>query len=272
MVKKFFCFLSLALLSWADPLDDAVENLLGSEAYQLNQNFIHRLFKKKEGFYQDDQTLNYYAITKVLKDNGLLILNLAQPTDFSLGFKSKTKPIFLIRTINSVLSSIGYSYFTISRAKYYKDEIYLVFSLATERIVDPVIVLDELKKRGFIVDGVVREQSERWFYEVRLDQPIMTNATRLSSGDRLELKNISGEYWFELSNTGSLSIVKRNSKIGWSPRIVLYDKDLQILEIITQNDFAVSADVNIPPQTAFVMVTDLNNPSRLKNGITVTFN
>lgn len=273
MVKKFWFFILSIFTLHADSIDDIVLNIMGEHSYKINQNFVQRLFVDKDKFFldADQQKIDYYKITKTLKDNGLLYLGFKEPMEVNLNFSAKTKPIFLIRTINSILSSMGYSYFTIAKAKYTKDTIALTFSLTTEHGVAPEIVLSEFQKRGILALKVIRQNNVDWEYELEVISPSIANTTLLEHDSRLELKNISGEYWFAFKEAGIMSILKKNSKIGWSPRIVLYDKNLQILEILTQKEFAVSAEVNITNQMAFAMVTDLNNPSRLKSGITVTF-
>lgn len=254
----------------ADMIDEIVENLIGKDSYQTNQNFIKRIFAKKDNFYESGHP-NYFKITQVLKENGLMYLGFQEPLEVSISFKAKTRPIFLTRAINNILSSVGYSYFTISKARYIDGEVHLTFSLVTEHSVDPVIILAELKKRGITARKLIRKNRANWSYELEVINSSIINAVALKNNERLELKNIAGEYWLSVSKPGILSIMKKNTKIGWSPRIVFYDKDLQILEILTQKDFTASTNVNITGKTSFVMVTDLNNPARLKSGITVMF-
>ncbi len=274
MVRVLLLSLFLNLALYADSLDDIVLNIMGEKSYQINQNFVNRLFANKTKFVfaeGQDKQVDYYKVIKTLKDNGLLSLSLQKPTEIKIGFKAKTKPIFLTKAVSNVLSAIGYSYFTISKAKYTKGDMFLIFSLVAESGVDPEVVLSEFKKRGIEAIKVVRKSRSDWFYELKVSYSNIVNSTILKHDDRFDLKNISGEYWFSTSSAGMMSILKKDTRIGWSPRIVLYDKDLQILEIVTQNDFAASAEINITDETAFVMVTDLNNPARLKSGITVTF-
>lgn len=271
MVKILLAFCLFICPFKADVIDEIVENLIGKESYITNQNFIKRIFTKKENFYIKDDYPNYFKITQVLKENGLMYLGFQEPIEVSISFKAKTRPIFLTRAINNILSSVGYSYFTISRAKYSGGDVYLTFSLVAEHSVDPVIVLAELKKRGILAKKVVRKNRANWFYELEIVNSSIVNAVFLKNNERFELKNISGEYWLSVDRAGILSIMKKNTKVGWSPRIVFYDKNLQVLEILTQRDFAVSTDVNVTDKTSFIMITDLNNPARLKSGIAVTF-
>lgn len=271
MVKKLCCIVLLALFAWGDEVDESIKNFIGKESFYTNQNFINRLFKDKQKFYTSEHTLDHYAILKTLKDNGLLELVFKQPSEVRISFRAKTKPIFLTRTINNTLSSLGYSYFTVSKAQYAQNQSELTFLLVTEHIVDPVVMLNELKKRGIGASNVYRVNEFDWMYELEVQDWVIMNAVKLEKAGRLELKNISGEYWFETKQAGSLKITKKSTKIGWFPRIVLFDRNLQIIEIITQESMAKSTEINITDKTAFVMVTDLNNPARLKYGITVQF-
>lgn len=261
-----FCLMGL----FANALEESIQNFIGKEAFYTNQNFIKRLFKDEKKF--DNQNgVDYFLILKTLKDNGLLELVFSEPSELQITIKAKSKPIFLTRMINSTLSSIGYSYFTISKAKYDEGEVELTFSLVTEHILDPVIFLNELKKRGIMPIKVHRENLLHWEYELEIQKWVVLNSIALEKQARFEVKKISGEYWFDVKKAGVLNIKKKNPRIGWFPRIVLYDKNLKILEIITQNSFANESEIALNDNTAFVMVTDLNNPARLKYGLSVEF-
>lgn len=270
MVKLLALLLPFFL--FANALEEVLINMMGEKFYQINYNFVDRLFLKKPYLFQKSEgNIDYYKVIKVLKENGLLHLSFYKPTEIKIGFKARTKPILLTKAINNVLSTIGYSYFTISKAKYTNGNMFLTFFLVAENSIDPAVILGEFKKRGIEALRVVRKNQTDWLYELDMTYSKVIDSMPLQDNDHLEVKSISGEYWFATKKSGMISILKKNPKIGWSPRIVLFDKDLQILEIITQNDFTASVEVNITEKTAYLMVTDLNSPARLKNGIVVTF-
>ena len=62
---------------------------------------------------------NHKKILETLKNNGLLKLKFDSPKEVNIVFSSPTSPIFLLRTVNSVLASMGYSYFEIHYTLYY---------------------------------------------------------------------------------------------------------------------------------------------------------
>lgn len=270
MVRKIFFLLVLVGGLFGSEIEDYIRNFIGEQAYYTNQNFVKRLFKDKEKFIHEGK-VDDFSILKTLKDNGLLELVFSEPSELQITIKARSKPIFLTRVMNSTLSSIGYSYFTISKAKYEQGEIELTFSLVTEHILDPVIFLNELKKRGIVPLRVKRDSLLHWEYDLEIQNWVVLSAMPLSKQERFDVKKISGEYWFDVQTPGVLYVKKKNPRIGWFPRIVLYDKNLQILEIITQNSFASESEIVLNEKTAFVMVTDLNNPARLKYGLSVVF-
>ena len=270
MVRIICSILLVSTSLFCTALEDSIQNFIGEQAYYTNQNFIKRLFKDEKKFTPDGK-LDYFLILKTLKDNGLLELVFSEPSELQITLKAKSKPIFLTRVVNSTLSSIGYSYFTISKAKYDQGEVELTFSLVTEHILDPVVFLNELKKRGITPLKVRRDDLLHWQYDLEIEKWVVLDSRVLLKQERFEIKKISGEYWFDVKTPGVLYIKKKNTRIGWFPRIVLYDKNLRILEIITQNSFATESEIVLSEKTAFVMVTDLNNPARLKYGLSVEF-
>lgn len=271
MVRIILLIISMLGILHCNTLEECIQNFIGKQTFYTNQNFIKRLFKDEKKFITENG-VEYFSILKALKDNGLLELTFSEPSELQITIQAKSKPIFLIRAINGVLSSIGYSYFTISKAKYNEGEVELTFSLVTEHILDPVIFINELKKRGIVPIKVQRENLLHWNYELEIQKWIVLDSVVLNKQERFDIKKISGEYWFDIQAPGILHIKKKNTRIGWFPRIVLYDKNLKILEIITQNSFAIESEITLSENVAFVMVTDLKNPSRLKYGLSIEFN
>ncbi|ANV98082.1 hypothetical protein BBW65_04380 [Helicobacter enhydrae] len=271
MVRQIFWCLALCLFAFGQSLDEVVESFIGKESYQINSNFIKRLFANPQDFYSSEETLDYYRIAKVLKDNGLLELVFQKPREIRLNLSANTKPIYLIRTINSLLSSIGYSYFTIAYASYAQEVTNLVYSMVTEYTIDPVIMLNELDKRGLMVSDMHREDTGQWIYHLTLVKPVLSGAYSLKADEPLEFKNISGEYWFEIKELGTIEVGLQNPKLKWSPRVVMYDKDLQIVEVLAQTNLTNLFRIELKENVAFVLVTDFYNASRLKSGITAVF-
>ncbi|MBR2111549.1 MAG: hypothetical protein IJ950_01115, partial [Helicobacter sp.] len=82
------------------------------------------------------------------------------------------------------------------------------------------------------------------------------------------LRDVSGQYWLSLQTQGKIKI---SAQSKWYPRIVLYDRNLRILDSISSQDSKTSVSVKVPQGVSFVMITDGNNPMNLRNGINVEY-
>lgn len=268
VIKKLCLCLFVFGFVWGDVLDDKVRNLIGDRFYSLNKNFINRLFKDKDDFYDKD-VINIKKVVEILRDNGLIILKFDKPSDLNITFISQTTPIFLARSINSALSSMGYSYFAVSKAQYVEGVATITFSFSTEHALDPSIIISELNKRGYIFNDIKRKSITNWEYNLKLMEPRLANAKDIYPSDIVEVSEVSGEYWFALHDGGNMTIITKAR--DWRPRIVFYDKNLQIVDLITQNTPSHKVTFSLLDGVSFVMVSDIQNPANIKNGIRVEF-
>lgn len=268
VIKKVCLCLLLSSVIFGDTLDDKVRNLIGDRFYSLNKNFIDRLFKDKESFYEQD-IIDIKKVVEILKDNGLLILKFDKPSDLNITFVSQTTPILLARSINSALSSMGYSYFAVSQAQYVGGIATITFNFSTEHALDPSIIISELNKRGYIFNDIKRKSIKDWEYNLKLLEPKLASARDIFPTDVLEVAEVSGEYWFALHDSGNITIVTKAR--DWRPRIVFYDKNLQIVDLITQNTPVNKVAFSVLEGVSFIMVSDIQNPANVKNGIRIEF-
>ncbi len=257
-----FCF--------ADFVEDKIRNFIGEGPYKINKNFIDKIFQNRQAFFQDGMVDNK-KILENLKSNGLLNLRFDLPKEVNIIFSSHTSPIFLLRTINSVLASMGYSYFEVKKAQYDEGLTSIVFSFASEYMIDPLIVLEEMHKRGYIFNDVKKINDQAWEYDVTLVDSRLANAKNIEIGDSLELKEVSGEYWLQISEgSGNVSVIANNHE--WKPKIVFFDKNLQIIDILKKQTSINTIAFNILKDIRFILISDFQNPAVLKSGIKVEFN
>lgn len=269
MIKKIILSIVFCLsFLIADPIDDKIQNLIGTNSYNINKNFINRIFQNKDSFYNNGR-VDIKKLVNTLKENGLLILKFDEPSDLSTTFISQTSPIFLTRSINSTLSSMGYSYFSVSQAQYNDGSAKIMFTFSTEHAIDPSIIIDELYKRGFLVTDIKRNSITDWIYNIELFEPKLSRAKEIQAPDNISTYEVSGEYWFSIIGSGNVTITAKTK--NWRPRIVLYDKNLQIINLISQNSPTNKITFSILDGVQFIMVTDIQNPAIIKNGINIDF-
>ncbi|WP_104726147.1 hypothetical protein [Helicobacter felis] len=265
---RFYLLLGsfIALLS-GDLLDEKIKNLVGNRFYQTNKNFIARVFQNRRAFYIQDR-LQVKKVVDTLKENGLLPLKFGKPGMLYVSFQAKTSPLLLLKTTQAVLASMGYAYFMILEVNYKDSWSKAVFALKTEYALDPTLIATLFHKRGFIFADLKRDSLQNWSYYFGVRIPKLANTTTIiPSGNYLDLKEISGEYWLDMTYGGRLNIVA-NTPV-WHPQISFFDASLHMLDFTRSADATSKISINVPDNVRFVKVSDVKNPLVLKGGIKV---
>ncbi|BEG56422.1 Putative periplasmic protein [Helicobacter sp. NHP21005] len=262
----FFGAFLCALLS-ADALDSKIKNLMDRSFYQINKNFIHRVFQDRASFY-DRGALQIRKVLTTLKENGLLPLKFNHPSLLQVRFVAKTSPLLLLKTVQSVLSSMGYAYFSVLQVQHQANTSSAIFTLNTEYALDPTLAARLFAKYGFDLVDLGRKNVKEWTYAFRVLTPRLAHATPLiPTGHALELKEISGEYWLDITSPGHLVVFARSAE--WQPQVSLFDSSLHILKYMAAENPTEKVSLHIGDEVRFVRVSDVNNPLVLKGGIKV---
>lgn len=267
LLRQILCALIITSALFGDAFDDKLRNLMGEQSYQVNSNFVHRIFANKNMYYTSGR-LDIAKIVYALKSNGLLSSRFGQPSEVKLTFTSRTSPILLTKIGNNILTTMGYSYFVISRAELSNGLSSIEFSFNTEHTPDMGIIIDELGKRGFVCLDINRINAQSWNYVLEVNDPQLPNTKFLAKAMSLNLRETSGEYWLNLSGGGDLYIQATDFS-KWNPRVVLYDKNLSIVDMVNNSGATTSLKVRVPQGVKFVMITDYDNQESLKEGISV---
>ncbi len=266
-MRKYLAIILCLHVLWGDVVDEKIKNLIGEKNYQVNANFIQNIFRDKNLFYTNGG-INMKNVVQALKNNGLLILKFPSPMEVQLTFIARTSPILLNRTINDILSTMGYAFFNVQKADYNNGITTLSFVFVTEHTPDLGIIMSELEKRGIACIDIKHQSAQNWEYLLEVNNPQIPNARLLLANQALALRDVSGQYWLSLQTQGKIKI---SAQSKWYPRIVLYDRNLRILDSILSTDSKTSVSVKIPQGVSFVMITDSNNPANLRSGINVQF-
>lgn len=254
--------------AFSDVFNDKIANLMGETSYKTNANFINKIFANKSLYYNNGR-LDMAKIIYALRSNGLLSSKFGQPSEVKLSFASRTSPMLLAKMSDDVLRSMGYSYFIISKAELVQGISSIEYAFNTEHSPDIGIILDELNKRGFICLDIVRKSAREWAYSLELGEPRLPNASFVGK-NQVKLRETSGEYWIALSGAGELYIEPSMDVKRWNPRIVIFDKQFSILDVISNSESRGSFKVRVPVGAKFAMITDYDSSENLKSGIAVS--
>ena len=270
-MKRFMWIFALCVgfsvaFSAESALDTKIINLIGEADYNRNKSFIAKIFTPTSNFYQSGN-LDIYRVISVLQNNGLLKLKFSAPQEFSAVFVAQTTPIILLKTINQSLSTMGYSYWIPAEAVYENDTTKIRISLNTEHIIDPIILINEISKNGFVVVNINRSKQNEWEYSLSLANSKIPNSTFVAKGNNLNIYEVSGQYWLEVGGLGRLEVQSINNK-NFNPKVVFFDKNLNVLEI-QELSRGQKFDISIVDNTKFIKISDSVLNSNIKAGLNV---
>ncbi|WP_104761041.1 hypothetical protein [Helicobacter cetorum] len=254
----------------ADSLDLKTKSLMGDRAYYTNKHFLERLFKNRAFYYDKSGRIDLLKLLNTLKENGLLSLNFDRPSALKVTFKAQSNALLFAKSISSSLSMMGYSYVLPIKMQSYSGMSTFSYEIKAEYALDPNILIDTMKKHGFNFVDIRRISLKEWEYDFSLVEAKMPNARVLSlSNEPVELKEASGKYWLSVSQNARLNISSSNPL--WQPKIVFYDNNLKIIQVISEHNRMKEITINLLEGVRFIQVSDTKNPIVLKNGISVVY-
>ncbi|MGB5867660.1 MAG: hypothetical protein WBG69_07300 [Arcobacteraceae bacterium] len=269
---KFFIVSLLSVLFTtvlsASVLDQKIENIIGTKDYKIHNSLIDLLFKD-ESKYIINEKIQYFKLFKTLQENGLLNLRLNKPSDIEIEFKSANNNFKSYKILNDTMQMIGYRYF-FTKSMSINEEKQLIWKIVfkAEYMLDPVVLLNELKKNSVHVSEVVNIGSNKWFYEVDFTNADLDNATKIDNYEKVKFQKPLRAYMLKVQDAKSLQVISRNLN-NWFPHIVFFDKDLKVLKVIKKNRVFRGYKVKMPDNTRYVKVTDLYNLINIKRGLSI---
>ncbi|WP_044419010.1 hypothetical protein [Halarcobacter anaerophilus] len=268
MIKKLSLIFISAIILNASTLDEKIQNIIGYQEFNENRSLIEYLFQNDSAYYANG-SINYIAVIEKLKDNGLLKVVLNKPQDISITFKISDDAIKSMKIISDSLTALGYyHYFT-------KDLIYddnktitWTINLKTEAAIDPLMLSKELAKNNCRFVDIKQEGYTKWMYKIDTSNSTLSNAYNITNNERVDLRKPLTPYFIKVDNA---NIIEIHSKYGnhWFPQIVFYDKHLNILNIVKENERKDSLQLEIPEETNYIKIEDIYTLANIKRGLSV---
>ncbi|MBX7490707.1 hypothetical protein K4G58_05015 [Helicobacter sp. Faydin-H64] len=251
-----------------NPVDYKVMQLLGVEDYKINQKFIQRLFNNQGYFLDGKGQPDLYKISRTLKQNGLLKLTFKKPMELEIAFVVQNDPKTFVSALYDVLEAMGYYYFLVKQSLLDEKQFKFVLSMNTEYAIDPTLLQEKLSEYGYSVQSIERTSISQWSYHVVLFDFKYPKASALSLNEPHYKASLKGEYWYSI-NKGEKLDVKSSNNIAWYPKIIFYDEELNVLEIVSSSKLMREIQKTIPKNTKFIKITDTYLPITTKNGLVV---
>ncbi|WP_297811597.1 hypothetical protein [uncultured Helicobacter sp.] len=252
-----------------NPIDYKVVQLLGVQEYQMNQKFIQRLFSNQGYFLDSKGQPDLYKISKTLKQNGLLKLTFKQPRELEVAFNIQENPTTFTSVLYNILNEMGYYYFLLKESVLEEKQFKFILSMNTEYAIDPTLLQEKLYDYGYKVQNIERSSIYQWNYTITNTSFQYPKATQLIPNQTNHKANLKGEYWYQI-NKGNRLEVKSSNGILWYPKLIFFDKNLNILEITSSQKTLQIIQKEIPKGAMFVKITDTFLSITTKNGLDVT--
>ncbi|WP_290881120.1 hypothetical protein [Helicobacter sp.] len=251
-----------------NPIDYKVMQLLGVQEYKTNQKFIQRLFSNQGYFLNDAKQPDLYKISNTLKQNGLLKLTFKQPMELEVSFTVSENPATFTSILYDILNEMGYYYFLLKESLLEEQKFKFILSMNTEYAIDPTLLQEKLYHYGYRVQSIERSSIHQWNYTITNNTFQYPKATKLTTNETNHKANLKGEYWYQVEQGKRLE-VKSSNGVLWYPKLIFFDKNLNILEITSSQKSSQTIQKEIPKGAMFVKITDTYLPITTKNGLDV---
>ena len=266
-IVTVFSILFSTILS-ASLLQEKVENIIGSKDYKVHNSLINLLFKDESNYISHDQ-IQYYKLFKTLQENGLLDLRLNKPSDIEIEFTAIHKNFKAYKILNDTMQVLGYRYF-FTKSMNIDEHKRLLWNIVfkVEYMLDPVMLLKELKSSNCKITKVVNNGSNKWSYEIDFENAELSNTIKIDKNEKVKFQKPLRAYMIQVKDAKSLQVISRNLN-NWFPHIVFFDKDLKVLNIIKKNRVLKGIKVKVPNNTHYIKITDMYNLINIKRGLSI---
>ena len=250
-MKKLIFFL-IPFFLYANSYE-LIKNIIGNEKYNNYKNLIQTSLDKNASL---KNTLIF------IKNNGFLNLFFKKPTIINPTFVFSSKnDILKTKILYEDLNKMGfYDFYPSSIEK--NDKYKITLEMKTLNKIDPLEFYNTLKSNGCEIDNIFNDGN--FTYYINCPNP-QIDAKDIKNYF-YDFHNIKGIYWFKNNNFSKIYI-KTSKYDFFYPYIVFYDKNLNILNIITSKNIKRKLMLKIPAGCFYIKIQDNFTKENIKRGI-----
>ncbi len=267
MVRALFLISLAASLLFAGALETQIEQMTGSTSYQRNRNLIRILFQNPTP-YLTPYGVDIHKVAAKLKANNLLKLRLRHTMPLFLTFAtSDDRPLLFMKLVRNVLGDLGYSDLFTLHAVHDGEGFRWSVRIESDALLDPELLAQELQRRGAHLTSIRRDDLTRWRYEIDTARArLITQKIRYNAKNSFR-KPLS-PYWFDVSGARAV-VINSHRGNSWHPYIVFYDRDLRMLDNLSQEKTGYNIKLNVPDRAAYIKIGDIYTLENLRRGISI---
>jgi len=249
---KYLILFLIAIQIFASSYE-TIKNIIGEKKFETYKNLIYTSLDKNASL---KDTITF------LENNALLDLYSDVNGSISPKFVFlNNNPIFNTKTLYDSLYYLGYiNFYPIFIEKNQTFTIRL--KIKSNHYIDPLNLLNELNKRGCSITNIKKNKNFIYYINCKNEK---LKAFMLKNKIQV-LHKIKGIYWIDSNNFKKIYI-KTSKYDFFHPYIVFYDKNLNILNIITSTNVKRKLILNIPQNTKYIKIKDYFTKENIKRGI-----
>lgn len=266
MVKKIILSLVVFISNvFATSSLDFATSIVGdsSKQSQLELLFTNQAYK------DDNGNLDIDKISRVLKTNSLLNLNLANPVNLKLTFKAKADAILFFKIINDALNDAGFVYFIPTDFILRDKNINYSISLESQYLLDPGVFYKLLKANSVYIEDIKRIGTYDYEYDLNFDNAVLKTNVNIALNSPKNLEKPLKDYVFSLKDATNLIIDSSNAD-NWFPKVLFLDKNLNLIKSVKAQNQSKHLSELVPSGAIYVIVSDMYSLDNIRRGLTIT--
>ncbi len=230
-----------------------VKNIIGNNKYNTYKNLIKTSLDKNASIKQ---------VLIFIKNNGFLNLKFQKPKIIYPSFVfTSSNDLLKTKILYESLNKMGfYDFYPVQITKDRKYKITLKINSLNK--IDPLDFYNILNQHGCNITNITND--ENFTYDIKCTNPQIN--TYYLKDSFSHFYNIKGVYWFRADNYSKVYI-KTSKYDFFYPYIVFYDKNLNILNIITSKNIKRKLILKIPTGCFYIKIEDSYTKENINRGI-----
>ena len=184
MLKVIFSLSLLFSLLNGDILNDKIKNLIGERDYNIHKNLINLLLKDRYK-YENGTEIKYYNLIKMVRENGLLDLQLSYPQDITIEFDLLNKNLKGYKILKDTMENIGYRYFFTDSLSSSENRLNWIIRFRAEYMLNPQILLKELQQKNCKILNIENRGFNSWYYEIDFEASKVDEAVKIDKDEKV---------------------------------------------------------------------------------------
>ncbi len=265
-IAVFWLIFATSLAAQSFTLQDKIVSLVTPSVYQKHRALIEILFEDESGFYRSGK-IDMPKVIKQLQDNRLLSLSLGGEREFKITFRSSANALFFTVLMSDILRDLGYQeYISIAAQKDALESVWQI-SMRSDIAMDPMLLQDELERRGAYIVDIDRYEDDDWRYEIDMSEARL-NITPLAKSQTHKSKRLQYPIWLDVSAVKKVIFWSLKADT-WYPYITFYDSSLELLQVYKKDRRSKRIALDVPEYATYIKIEDMHSKKGIKSGLKI---